>query len=42
LGGPGAYDRLTRQAYPLMPGMGAMTRRIYRNLIDAVRMRSAA
>jgi GMP synthase-like glutamine amidotransferase len=40
--GPGAYDRLTRQAYPLMPGMGAMTRRIYRNLIDAVRMRSAA
>jgi GMP synthase-like glutamine amidotransferase len=42
LGGPGAYDRLTRQAYPLVPGMGAMTRRIYSNLMNAVRLRSAA
>lgn len=30
--GPGAYARVTEEAYPLMPKMGAMTRRIYDNL----------
>ena len=40
--GPGSYERLTREAYPLMPRMGTMTRRIYDNLRDATRMKSAA
>ncbi|CAN5316053.1 hypothetical protein BH10PSE7_BH10PSE7_21630 [soil metagenome] len=31
--GPGAYARLTREALPLMPDMGAMTRRLYDNLM---------
>lgn len=30
--GPGAYARVTAEAYPLMPRMSAMTRRIYDNL----------
>ena len=30
--GPGAYARVTAEAYPLMLCMGAMTRRIYDNL----------
>lgn len=29
--GPGAYDKVSAEAYPLMPRMGAMTRRIYDN-----------
>lgn len=30
--GAGAYAKVTAEAYPLMPQMGAMTRRIYDNL----------
>jgi GMP synthase-like glutamine amidotransferase len=33
--GPGAYDRLLAEAYPLMPAMGALTRKLYRNLMRA-------
>ncbi|MBL8895611.1 MAG: type 1 glutamine amidotransferase [Rhizobiales bacterium] len=40
--GPGAYDRVTREAYPLMPRMGAMTRRIYDNLMRATGLKKAA
>lgn len=29
--GPGAYGKVSTEAYPLMPKMGAMTRRIYDN-----------
>ena len=38
----GAYDRVTREAYPLMPRMGAMTRRIYDNLMRATGLKKAA
>ena len=38
--GTGAYRRLATEAYPLMPGMGAMTRRIYDNLVEATGLRS--
>ncbi|MBC8036698.1 MAG: type 1 glutamine amidotransferase [Rhizobiales bacterium] len=37
--GAGAYPRLLEEAFPLMPGMGAMTRRIYDNLITATGLR---
>lgn len=30
--GPGAYPRLVRESYPLMPGMARMTRQMYANL----------
>jgi GMP synthase-like glutamine amidotransferase len=40
--GSGAYDRVSRQAYPLMPRMGAMTRRIYDNLMRATGLKKAA
>jgi GMP synthase-like glutamine amidotransferase len=40
--GQGAYPRLVRQALPLMPAMGAMTRRIYHNLLAATGLRTAA
>jgi GMP synthase-like glutamine amidotransferase len=33
--GAGAYDKLTAEAYPLMPQMDAMARRIYDNLKSA-------
>ena len=38
--GAGAYPRLMAEAYPLMPQMAAMTRRIYDNLIEAVGLRT--
>lgn len=37
--GAGAYSKLLREAFPLMPGMAAMTRRIYDNLIEATGLR---
>ena len=37
--GPGGYDSLVREAYPLMPAMAAMTRRIYDNLAKATGLR---
>ena len=40
--GPGAYDRVSREALPLMPRMGAMTRRIYDNLMQASGLKKAA
>jgi GMP synthase-like glutamine amidotransferase len=40
--GSGAFDRVTREAYPLMPRMGAMTRRIYDNLTHATGLKKAA
>ena len=40
--GSGAYDRVSREAYPLMPRMGAMTRRIYDNLMHATGLKKAA
>lgn len=33
--GPGAYGKVSAEAYPLMPQMGAMTRRIYDNFRHA-------
>lgn len=40
--GKGAYQRLLHEALPLMPAMGAMTRRIYNNLMHSAGMRKAA
>ncbi len=40
--GTGSYDRVSREAYPLMPRMGAMTRRIYDNLMQATGLKKAA
>jgi len=40
--GRGSYDRLAREANPLMPRMGAMTRRIYDNLMHATGLKKAA
>ena len=37
--GAGAYLKLLQQAYPLMPAMAAMTRRIYDNLVEATGLR---
>ena len=37
--GAGAYPKLLAEAYPLMPGMAAMTRRIYDNLVAATGLR---
>ena len=37
--GAGGYDSLLREAYPLMPSMAAMTRRIYDNLVKATGLR---
>jgi GMP synthase-like glutamine amidotransferase len=37
--GTGAYARLLAEAYPLMPEMAAMTRRIYDNLMRATGLR---
>ena len=36
--GPGAYERLAREALPLMPDMGRTARRIYDNLMRAAKM----
>jgi GMP synthase-like glutamine amidotransferase len=35
--GPGSYEPLARAAYPLMPGMGRVARRLYDNLMRAAR-----
>lgn len=40
--GPGSYDRVAREAYPLMPRMSAMTRRIYDNLMQATGLKKVA
>lgn len=37
--GPGAYERFIHEAYPHMPSMAAMTRRIYDNLVKATGLR---
>ena len=37
--GPGAYPKLMAEAYPLMPQMAAMTRRIYDNLVTETGLR---
>lgn len=37
--GEGGYHRLLAEAYPLMPQMHAMTRRIYDNLLEATGLR---
>jgi hypothetical protein len=37
--GEGAYPRLMKQSYPLMPRMARMTRRIYDNLVTATGLR---
>jgi GMP synthase-like glutamine amidotransferase len=37
--GDGAYPRLMAEAFPLMPQMTAMTRRIYDNLVEATGLR---
>lgn len=37
--GAGAYPRLLEEAFPLMPEMAAMTRRIYDNLMQATGLR---
>ena len=37
--GPGAYPELIAEAYPLMPQMAAMTRRIYDNLMLSTGLR---
>jgi GMP synthase-like glutamine amidotransferase len=37
--GEGAYPRLVRQSYPLMPQMARMTRAIYDNLVTATGLR---
>jgi GMP synthase-like glutamine amidotransferase len=38
--GTGAYDRVVRDAYPMLPGMGKLARRIYDNLMGHRRSRS--
>jgi GMP synthase-like glutamine amidotransferase len=38
-GGEGAYQRLVRESYPLMPQMHAMTRQVYDNLVTATGLR---
>ena len=40
--GQGSYERLLREAMPLMPAMGAMTHRIYNNLMHNAGMRADA
>jgi GMP synthase-like glutamine amidotransferase len=40
--GPGAYGRLIAEAYPLMPRMAAMTRRLYDNLMRSAGLKPAA
>lgn len=37
--GKGAYDRVSREALPLMPQMGVMTRTLYQNLMKAAAQR---
>ena len=37
--GPGAYPRLVREAYPLMPEMAGMARQIYDNLMISTGLR---
>lgn len=37
--GPGAYQRLVAESFPLMPRMAAMTRRIYDNLMETTGLR---
>ena len=37
--GAGAYPKLLQEAFPLMPGMAVMTRRIYDNLVEATGLR---
>ena len=38
-GGPGFYDRLVMETYPLMPQMTTMTRRLYDNFVVACGLR---
>lgn len=40
--GPGIYPRLLAEAFPLMQGMGEMTRCIYDNLVEATGLRRQA
>lgn len=40
--GPGAYPRLVRDAYPMLPRMGLMARCIYNNLLGQAGLRRAA
>ena len=40
--GQGAYPRLVAEAYPLMPQMAAMTRKLYDNLIESTGLRRQA
>lgn len=40
--GPGAYGSVVRQAYPILPQMGALTRRIYLNLTRQAGLRKVA
>ena len=37
--GSGAYPALLAEAFPQMPAMAAMTRRIYDNLVEATGLR---
>ena len=37
--GPGAYPRLVKEAFPLMPQMATMARRMYDNLVTATGLR---
>jgi GMP synthase-like glutamine amidotransferase len=37
--GPGAYEKLVQEAFPLMPQMARMTRRMYDNLVTATGLR---
>ncbi len=38
--GPGAYESLVRQSFPLMPQMARMTRQMYDNLVIATGLRT--
>ena len=40
--GPDGYERLSREALPLMPEMARMTRRLYHNLMAGAGLRQAA
>lgn len=40
--GQGAYPRLLAEAYPLMPRMAAMTRKVYGNLVESTGLRRRA
>lgn len=40
--GEGAYPRLVAEAYPLMPQMAAMTRKVYDNLVESTGLKRRA